>query len=317
MDGYASAFIFKKYFVPLLNLPDNIPILGVQHEDIELERFECQEGDIILDLPKPKKDIFFWCDHHGSNKPDSPLPENHYFKEVPSCTGLLIDILKEKGITLPQEIEEFKKAIDTMDGALYTPEQIEKVYYPLKDKSNLTTLQKVHVISAMFHTKDRILNKHIIKHLLKGELPASPVDGKIWELNPGMFFDAQVEAHEKWRRWAKDKFEFDQSSNTAILDNRAGRSKGSKDRFYIYLVFPQASYSLSISLRDDVAYIGLGCNIFQKERCLVDIGKICEQVGHKFGEGSGGGHKQVGGASIKADNCNAARAFILEQLRQT
>ena len=50
MDGFASAFIFKKYLAPLLGIEIS-EIRGVNPVDVELETFKFSKGDIVLDFP--------------------------------------------------------------------------------------------------------------------------------------------------------------------------------------------------------------------------------------------------------------------------
>jgi hypothetical protein len=80
--------------------------------------------------------------------------------------------------------------------------------------------------------------------------------------------------------------------------------------------FPDASYSTVIKAIDETHVIlGIGSNIFHKERCKVDIGALCKTVGRKYGEGSGGGHYAVGGATVFAEQADEAVGFILKALK--
>ena len=219
----------------------------------------------------------------------------------------------------------FKEAIDVMDGAQYTKRQIKLLYYPQKSYQslttlqNLTTLQKVHIISSMFHSGDPYLNWEIFKTLLNDRLENTPVSGKaIWKLRPLMFYRALLAGYQEWREWVDSFIYFDKDAKCVIQDYRKkGPRKGNVDKFYPYIKYPQTSYSLHLrNIDEETARVGIGSNIFNKQRCKVNIGKLCSLVGRKFGEGAGGGHYYVGGATIDADKSDDAVNFVLGTFRK-
>ena len=323
MDGFASAFIFKKYIAPLLKLEnESFEIIGLNPPDVQTGNFEFTEFDIVLDLPQPKTKVFFWCDHHLTAKPEpeSSLPENYYWEEVPSCAGYLIDIATKLGLKPSKELLEFKEGIDMMDGALYTPEIIKTVYYKQANYNNPTPIQKVHIISSLFHTNDSYLNEEIFMTLLNNDLPETPIsEGKIWTFHPFIFYNAELRAYQDWRVWVETFIELQEDAKTVIIDYRKPEkySKGSSDRFYSYLKFPEAASTITIkTFQDGNARLGIGCNIFHKEWNKVNIGKLCNKIARKFGEGAGGGHFGVGGCTIAADNADAAVQFALEEFKK-
>ena len=113
-------------------------------------------------------------------------------------------------------------------------------------------------------------------------------------------------------------FVYDELSRCVIQDDRTVIEKrGIPDRFYVYYTFLHCSYGLNIKIVDEkTARIGLGGNVFFKNRNTIDVGAICKQVGREFGEGSGGGHREVGGASVLLEKADDAIAFILKRLRE-
>ena len=315
-DGFCSAFIFKKYYKYLTSLTEedikNAEIIALNPRDVQTpEDFEFTDKDILLDLPKPDAKIFFWCDHHSSNKQDS-LPDNHFWKIAPSNTGYLLELAEKNGLKMTKELQEFKKAMDIIDSADYSKENILSCYYPQQDFN--TPLQKLHQIGSMFHTKDYVLDNIIFVSLLSNNLGESPLSTK-WNLAPEIFHNAQLINYQEWRDHV-DKY-MELKGNTAMQDDRKTKfMRGVADRFYSFIKFPSASYSLTIRPMDeDYLRIGIGSNIFHKDRCKVDIGKLCKEVGKKFGEGSGGGHFYVGGTTILKENGNKAEEFILQSLQ--
>src|SRR3989344_2143361 len=193
-DGYCSAFVVKKYFNILLGTAltgqeiQEIPVLGVQPQDIQAGKVSFSPGEIIVDLPRQNTKIFFWCDHHLTTKPTAALPENNFWKATPSCTGFLIDLALEKGAKSSDELLKFKKAIDINDGALYTKKDIKDCYYKRKNYQQHSPIHKLTMIGSMFSTRDRILNDEIFRTLLTSELDETPPSSlSLWQLNPLMF----------------------------------------------------------------------------------------------------------------------------------
>ena len=313
LDGFASAYIFKKYFTKILDIPEDLEVIGINPEDYKTIHFS--KGDIVLDLPKPKENIFFWCDHHATGKLEGELPENHYWELKPSCAGYLIELAYENGVQKTEKLEHFREAIDNMDSANYTLKQIKDLYYHKEDKTNLNALEKAHLVSSMIHTKDKELNKQLFKNFLSGELAETPIDDKkILGMNPLLFHQAQLNGYDKWREWAKDIIQYNSDSKTVILDLRdVGKFKGNYDRFFSFVKFTESSYSVKIQEFDNGTRISIGSNIFHKDRCKVDIGKLCENLGNKFGNGIGGGHYGVGGCTIKSENTDKVLKHVLNE----
>lgn len=313
MDGYSSAFIFKFFLGEAFGIsPESITeVIGLQPREVQEDTFTFTKDDVVVDLPCPKV-CKLWFDHHSSNEPKEKR-ENEFFKKTPSCASLLIDIAKEKGIEISEELEEFKKAIDIVDDARYTKEDILSCYYPIEYDS-LSMLQKVHVISAMFSTKDFQLNQITFQELLKTKAP-TPATGDVWKFNPQLYHRARVANLSEWREQVLEYLQYDESAKAVIQDERKGNARGSTDHFFPFIKYEDALYNLFIRPTDYLTIVRIGSNIFKKELRNVDIGALCQEVGRKFGAGAGGGHPGVGGASIHEENTDAAIEFILEKLK--
>jgi hypothetical protein len=168
------------------------------------------------------------------------------------------------------------------------------------------------MVKAVIHTRDYYLNQELLQFILEQELKSLPVE---IPFDPLPFFIARVKAMEEWRTGVSTYLEYDEESKTVIQDDRRGKARGAVDHFYAFMHYPQTSYNLLIKpISEDATLLRVGSNIFDKKRCKVDIGKTCHETGKKFGEGSGGGHYGVGGCTVKAENTDAAKKFILEKL---
>ncbi len=322
-DGFYSAWIMKRYFNELtkLNLTrkeiDDIPVLGYKPAEVQVGEIELKKDDILLDLPLPENmEVFMWVDHHSSAKPKREIKEHEHWKLLPSCTGQLIEMYEENGFQLSEELKKFKVAIDKIDSADYSEEEIMESYYSKENYENASPLLKVHILSSFIHTKDLFLNDMLLKNLTAANMAAdSPISDKsLWQLRPILFHEARLKGHIEWREQVDSYIEYDKKSKTIVQDSRKiHRSFGIVDRFYQYIKFPEASYAIIVKEKnEDLAYLGVGCNIFHKERCKVDIGKLCKTIATTFGTGGGGGHKTVGGAVIKIKHADNAIKKIID-----
>lgn len=297
-----------------------IPIILVKPEEIDLNTFLIQKEDIVLDLPKPKTSVFFWCDHHETQRPTSPLPKNYHWNPTPSCAGFLIEIAIKNGLKPTKELLEFKTASEKIDSANYTKEEMKECFYPQPKQTLLSPLLKLEMIASLFQTKDESLNKQIIKTILSQKLDSTPIHSKtIQKLNPSLFHTARLESLELWRKQVDTYIVYDPESSCVIQDDRKTiQTQGSVDRYYSSMKYPLCSYTLHIKIvNDKTARIGLGSNIFHKDRCKINLGSFCKKLGHQFGEGSGGGHKTVAGATIKPENADQAIHIILDELKRS
>jgi hypothetical protein len=317
-DGFCTAFVFKRYLAPLLNVKGDIKILPVLPSDIELGEIEFTTKDIVLDLPCPKKEVFFWCDHHSTNKPKEEK-KNYHWKIAPSCCSYLLDIAFSLGLKKTAKLVEFQKVLDTIDAAQYTKDEYMSCYYPPKDFRELSTLQQAHVLSTMFQTRDYNLNSEMFRSLLSFKLKETPfVSSWFKKMQPLIFFKAHLKSYQEWRDHVDTYIYYDKETKCVVQDDRKILKRvGLPDRFYAFAKFSQSTYSLNFKPLDEKQMrIGIGSNIFHKDRCKIDIGALCKEVGKKFGEGSGGGHKEVGGARIFLDKADAALKFILARMKE-
>jgi hypothetical protein len=322
IDGFSSAYTVKKYFNTLLGTKltekqiQDIEVIAVNPSEIQRDSIDLKENDIVVDLPEPQRKVLFWCDHHASAEPKE-TKENFHWKKTPSCTSFLLDLAIEKGLKETAKIKEFKRDMDIIDSAAYTKEQIKECFYKQDNYDELTSLQKLHIITAMFKTRDRIFNEWVFRSLLSEELAETPIyTDAYWKLNPVMYHKSILENFQRWREVTDEYVEYDEKVKCVIQDTRkVSRKKGVVDRFYVYMKFDNASYGMNIrETYEGEVKIGIGCNIFHKERCKIDIGALCKEISEKYGEGSGGGHATVGGAVINPEHTDECIKYILTRL---
>ncbi len=332
LDGFHSAFIAKQYLLPFLKIDtNNIEIIPANPTEIELDQIELQPTDFVLDLPKPKRPVFFWADHHPTSKPRAPIanqttsqeqilkiPITHeMWRDNASCTGLLIDYLTQNNYPLPKEVYLLKETLDKTDTASYTPKEYEDCFIE-PNFTNPTLLQQTIIISTTFQTKDAVLNNILFTHILKEPQGPIPTLSPYYN-NPYLKFLAlaHFQNMKEWREIMNTIFEENSEASCVIQDDRKLTiRRGVVDRFYVYYKFKDAKYSINLRDHDDgTTRIGIGKNVFYYKDQPIDIGQLCKTVGKKFGSGSGGGHKDVGGCSVLKENANDALNFILNEIK--
>jgi hypothetical protein len=324
-DGFCSAFVFKRYFADVLGFKPNsqemknVEVIGIHPGDVQNGVFKFKKTDIVLDLPLPKEEVFFWADHHLTSKPKESKP-NYHWRVAKSCTGLLLDIASGKGLKITQDIQEFKEVINKIDNAEYSLDEVKQCFYLQESYDSPSALQKMIILRAMIHTKDNFLNQEILGTVLSSDLGTTPIDSaEMWKLNPMMYYKAELIGHHMWRNEIDKTIYFDKDSDCVVIDERKIKNvRGVSDRFYSSVKYPDSSYSVDMRIAEtNLIKFSVNCNIFNKDFCSIDIGLLCYTVGKTFGDGSGGGHTTVGGTLVYADKADAALKFILGKLKES
>ena len=331
LDGFHSAFIAKKYILPFLNInTEHIEIIPVNPTEIELDQIELQETDFVLDLPRPKRPVFFWADHHLTSKPrikdqstqitttQSIKIPHEMWRDNASCTGLLIEYLTEQKYQLPQEVFQLKAILDKTDKASYSPKEYEECFVT-PNFSNPSLLQQTIFLSTTFQTKDAVLNQILFTGLLQKNLGSIPTLSEYFQ-SPylQLFAKAHFQNMKEWRELMDTIFEENIQASCVIQDDRKlTLRRGVVDRFYVYYKYKNAKYSINLREHDDgTVRIGIGKNVFYYKEQPIDIGQLCKSVGKRFGNGSGGGHKDVGGCAVDKDNGDLALHYILDEIKK-
>ena len=328
LDGFHSAFIAKQYLLPFLKIDTtNIVIVPVNPTEIELDQFELQETDFVLDLPRPKRPVFFWADHHPTSKPrkdnstsssitPQQIAKHEMWRDNASCTGLLIDYLTEQNYSLPKEVFLLKEILDKTDTASYTPKEYEECFVT-PNFINPNLLQQTIFLSTTFQTKDAVLNNILFTHLLTEPQGPIPTLSSYYN-NPYIKFlsIAHFQNMAEWRALMDTIFEENKEAACVIQDDRKLTiRRGVVDRFYVYYKFKDAKYSINLRDHEDgTSRIGIGKNVFYFKEQPIDIGQLCKTTGKTYGNGSGGGHKDVGGCSVLKENADDAIKYILKEI---
>lgn len=239
-------------------------------------RFKFKEPFILVDFRyHPKAN--FWFDHHFSTFISKNWQSNfandktHYFApKFKSCCGAIIFHLgKHFGYQPPRHIKELLKWADIVDSASY---KSARQAIELKE-SGLRLAMFLGSYSYQLHQKEIIerLASEPISKIIK--LPL--ITEKLKKL------DHEAEKAKKIFR------------NISTLKGKSMLIDTTKTKTFVspylgYLLCPQIGYCVRVERINGDYHINAGKNPWQRNKKIINIGKLMSKYG-------GGGHKTVGG----------------------
>ena len=303
-DGLASAAVFSSYVTKKLDDSADIGYTGLAHAPhqkvIEEHLFD---GDInaIVDFKySPSDRLTWWFDHHQSAFL-SPKDEEHFLAGVwptkfydpayRSCTKLIAEVLSTKFGFQNNHLDELIEWADIIDGARY---EDAKTAVELKAPA----LQLMLVIEA---TRDPMLMSKIITGMQTRTLSELMADYSVQsEFKP--LYDRHLRTNELIRNAASCK-------EGVVYFDLVGHDVEGYSKFIPYYLYPDCTYSVSVSLTPIRAKVSVGFNPWSKQPRRHNLASICERF-------NGGGHAVVGAISFKPDEVDLAREAAHEIARE-
>jgi len=251
------------------------------------------EFDIISDLPYDKR-CGMWFDHHESSKPKEGQKFEGSWMLAPSAARVVYDYYENPylGKYAPALAE-----VDKIDSGQVPLEQV-------KNPGGWFLVSNTLETSAPKREDDNY-RRHVIDLIGKAPDPGS------------------VLADERVReRVEKIKAEFALFEKILLectvmkgrvaysdLRNRPDLPRG--NNYLVYSLFPLAISSVRLMPIDEEAgtvKVSVGHNIYG-EKCGYDVGAAMKKIG-------GGGHRSVGGASVKKEDAEAIAARLAEEINR-
>src|SRR4051794_15101603 len=234
--------------------------------------------------------LTWWFDHHASAF-QLAGDEDHfradatgrkfYDPKAKSCTKFLADTVAAKFGFDATPIAELVKWAEIIDGALFTD---AKMAVELKEPA-------LRLMTFIENNRDPKLAERFIGDLVSRPLGEIAEDPYVAE--PLQTLLAQHQRNIEAMR-AAAKLE-----GSVVTFDLADRETGPFNKFISYYLFPEARYSVGVTLSSR-AKISIGSNPWAKVPRTHDIAKICERYG-------GGGHPVVGAVSIPRAELARAR----------
>ncbi|MCC7157121.1 MAG: phosphoesterase [Bryobacterales bacterium] len=305
-DGAASAAFFTRFTEEKFYRGAEFVYTGMAHKADQLFEDSLFDGDenAIVDFKySPNPRLSWWFDHHQSaflTQEDAEhfqrVKDGKRFYFDPhsrSCTIFIARIAREiYGYEAP-DLADLVHWADVIDGAVYrSAEEAVSLRYPA---TQLTLIIEAVKGSGMVQ---RIIGEMQTKSL--AEIMREP--------------DIQAAYQPLYERHLR----------TIDIIRKEGRAGGSViyfdvsaydmdgyNKFVPYSLFPNATYSVSVSLQSFRTKVSVGSNPWAPEEPRHNLASICERYG-------GGGHPRVGAISFPLGQVETARkaaAEIVAELR--
>jgi hypothetical protein len=299
-DGCSSAGLFTRFYRErIAKGPVDVVYRPLEHKgDPQPFPAECFDGDenACVDFRYSQDPrLTWWFDHHASAFA-LPGDEDHfradatgrkfYDPAAKSCTKFLADTVSAKfgfDVTPVAELVEWAEIID---GALF---ESAKMAVELKQPA-------LQLMTFIENNRDPKLAERFIADLVSK--PLAEIAASDYVTGPlGPLLSQHQRNIEVMRAAAK-------LDGGVVFFDLTDRETGPFNKFISYYLFPEARYSVGLSLASR-AKISVGANPWAKVPRTHDINKICERYG-------GGGHPVVGAVSIPRAELARAREVARE-----
>ena len=239
--------------------------------------------DIIADLPFDKR-CGLWFDHHESSKPKEGAAFEGAWAMKPSAARVIYDYCENPYL---KKYEAALAEVDRIDSGQVPKEQAENpAGWFLLSNTLETSAAKKEDDEYRRHVIGLIRDDPGIESVLKDEWVAERIANVKQELS--VFKKMLLEGTKM-------------VGCVAFSDLRNTKDFPRGNNYLVYSLFPDAITSVRLMPIDEeggTVKISAGHNIYGK-KCEFDVGAAMKRIG-------GGGHRPVGGATVKAEEAEAA-----------
>lgn len=298
-DGVSSAAIFSKFYLSKINPNAEISYTPTMHRAgnaFDREQFDGDENAIVDFKYSPDERLTWWFDHHQSAFL-SEDDERHFLADKSgrkfldidskSCAEFIARIAKEKFDFEDKGLAELIEWAHIIDGALY-----ESAAQCVELRSS--ALKLMQVIEG---EKDPNFVEKIIRRLTDTSLDDLVASPEVQER-----LEPILKQHWETVEVTKDRSNYDRGVVTFDL---TGTGIEGYNKFIPYYFYPQTTYVVSLSQSSFRTKISIGSNPWSPRPRTHNIAEICEKYG-------GGGHAVVGAVSLKPDDIELGRQYMME-----
>jgi hypothetical protein len=294
-DGLASAAVFSSFYRGKVAPGAEIEYEGLTHKAGQLmdEDLFGSEENVIVDFKYSASDkLTWWFDHHQSAFL-SEADEMHFRRDqsgrkfhdpdFKSCTKFIASVAKSTFGFEDRSLADLVHWADIIDGAQFPNAQFA---VELKEPA-------MKLMTVIESTRDRSLLHRIISLMQQ-----KPLADVLEEPDVKSTFEGLYENHLKSIEMMRSRAA---CTGGVIEYDISDRNLEGQNKFIAYYLFPQAVYSVGVSLSPVRAKISVGSNPWSPRERTENLAKLCEQYG-------GGGHAVVAAISLKPDALEEARA---------
>jgi hypothetical protein len=294
-DGCASAALLGRFLLARMGSRlgpiDHVPLQHQSGNPIPPDAFSADVNAIVDFRYSPSPRLDWWFDHHQSAF--QPASDRAHFEadrsgqrfwdpRAPSCTGFIARVARERfGFEAP-DLDELVRWADVIDAAAF----------PSAGMAVQLAEPALRIMTFLEATRDPEVPGKLIHAL--ATRPLAEVAAAPWVAGPlAPLLERHFRSIDAIRAAARVE------GGVAFLDlARAGLETGNK--FVLYWLFPEASYTVTVSQDAKRAKVSVGSNPWARPARAHDISRICERYG-------GGGHPVVGAVSLDPGRIDEAR----------
>jgi hypothetical protein len=305
-DGVSSAAVFSRFYSEIVNPGWELAYQPMMHRAGALFDEGAFDGDenAIVDFKyssSPKLD--WWFDHHQSAFLTAE-DEAHFLADksgkkfldptYKSCTKFIADVVQRRFGYDITSLNDLIYWANKIDGALYTsasePVEMEEDAFKLalvvESDRNTELIERIIRDLQGMSLSEVVRAKYVIERI-------DPLFQRHWH---------SIEIIRKNARMIGPVVFFDVS----------GYDMEGYNKFIPYYLFPDATYSVSVSQSSFRSKVSVGSNPWARRPRRHDLAKICERYG-------GGGHAVVAAISLAPEELETARKIakeIVEELQK-
>lgn len=264
------------------------PIKWVSPNDMQKNRVQIQQGDIIANLPYNEK-CSLWFDHHYSNQLRYPVPG--LFRIAPSAAGIVFEHYHSH---LKSEYTELVRETDKIDAAELS---LDEILHPEKYPFVLLSM----TIHPHIAAEEPYWN-HLVDLLRQ-----KTIEDVLRDPNVRQRCDAVIEENRAYKTLL-EKYTTIQK-HVSITDFRPLKETPYGNRFLIYSMFPETSVSIKIGFEEKqtkTVVVKIGHSILNRT-CNVNVGQMLSYF-------EGGGHRGAGACRFHSSLANEYLPQILDIL---
>lgn len=303
-DGAASAAFFSRFTRERFYNGAEYLYTGMAHKASQLFEDALFDSDenAIVDFKYSSNDrLSWWFDHHQSAflSPEDAADyerkkhgRRYYFDpDYRSCTEFIRHIARTRyGYEAP-DLDELVHWAGIIDGAVY--DSAEEAVAMRAPAMKLTLVIEAVKGSELVQKIIRLMQRQRLEEILANPEVAH-------EFAP--LYERHLRSIEVIRR------EGDCRDGVIFFDVADHELEG-YNKFIPYSLFPEATYSVSVSLASFRTKISVGSNPWAPKPPVKNLATICERYG-------GGGHPRVGAISFERDQVAEARKVAQEILAE-
>jgi hypothetical protein len=298
-DGAASAAFFSRFIDGAIHRGAEFRYTGMAHrasQEFDPALFDGDENAIVDFKYSNNPRLTWWFDHHQSAFL-SPEDADHFRRDTSgrklynpaykSCTSFICDVARDRyGFRAP-DLDDLVHWSLIIDGAQYAD---ARTAVELGSPAMKLTL----VIEA---AKESGVVQRII-----GWMQRRPLQEIIEEPEIRTLFEPLYERHLRSIDLIRGRA---RQSDGVVFFDLAGQDMEGYNKFIPYYLFPDSTYTVSVSPSSFRTKISVGSNPWTPIEPKHNLASICERYG-------GGGHARVGAISLSPGELDRARQIAAE-----